>query len=82
MDSEHSDVKKKRKSSKQTTRCPPSKQGDEPDKSVPKGREEKTRQQYKDTVTPRQKLLDRIKQMQKDRAKGSYACEENANHEY
>lgn len=27
-------------------------------------------------------LRDRIKQMQKDRAKGSYVCEENANHEY
>tara|TARA_B100000214_G_C23908452_1_gene600055 strand:+ start:795 stop:1025 length:231 start_codon:yes stop_codon:yes gene_type:complete len=30
----------------------------------------------------RQQLRDTIKQMQKDRAKGSYVCEENANHEY
>jgi len=31
---------------------------------------------------PKERLRARIKQMQKDRAKGSDKCEENANHEY
>lgn len=31
---------------------------------------------------PKERLRARIKQMQKDRAKGSNKCEENANHEY
>jgi len=35
-----------------------------------------------DPTDPRQKLRDRIKSMQKDRQRGSQACEENANHEY
>lgn len=48
----------------------------------PKGREEKRKQNYHDNVDPRQRLRDKIKAMQKDRAKGSTACEENANHEY
>jgi len=50
--------------------------------SVPKGRQEKNAQILKDTVDPRQRLRDKIKAMQKDRARGSTACEENANHEY
>jgi len=35
-----------------------------------------------DPTDPRQKLRDRIKSLQKDRQRGSQACEENANHEY
>ncbi len=50
--------------------------------SEPKGREEKRKQNYQDNVDPRQRLRDKIKAMQKDRAKGSTTCEENANHEY
>lgn len=54
----------------------------EEEKSVPEGQKQKADEKYKDTVDPRQRLRDKIKQMQKDRARGSYACEENANHEY
>lgn len=47
--------------------------------SIPKKTENK---QNHNLLDPRQRLRDKIKAMQKDRAKGSYACEENANHEY
>ena len=48
----------------------------------PKGREEKHKQRYVENIDPRQRLRDKIKAMQKNRAKVSTFCEENANHEY
>ena len=66
---------------KKSSRAPEDEDASTP-KSVPKGQQEKAKTKYIDTTDPKQRLRDRIKQMQKDRAKGSYVCEENANHEY
>jgi stalled ribosome alternative rescue factor ArfA len=45
---------------------------------------EKTNQNINasDASDAKQRLRERIRSMQKDRGKGSYACEENANHSY
>ena len=52
-----------------------------PQETVP--REPQNKKEKKSSIDdPRQRLRDKIKSMQKDRAKGSYACEENANHEF
>ena len=46
-------------------------------------REPRNKQEKKNSTNDaRQRLRDKIKSMQKDRAKGSYACEENANYEF
>lgn len=45
-------------------------------------REPRSKKEKTSIDDPRQRLRDKIKSMQKDRAKGSYACEENANHEF
>lgn len=38
--------------------------------------------QNSDSFNPKQRLRAHISAMKKDRAKGSLACEENANHDY
>ena len=68
----------KRKPSKNSR----NKQTEETSGTVPKGIIEKQKTKYKENTELREQLRDRIRQMQKDRAKGSYVCEENANHEY
>ena len=35
-----------------------------------------------DTFDPKQRLRAHLNSMKKDRAKGSFSCEENANHDY
>jgi len=52
------------------------------EKSVPQGVHEKKQEVKYENKDLKQRLRDKIKQCQKDRAKGSYTCEENANHEY
>jgi|TARA_B100000900_G_C20425515_1_gene652740 hypothetical protein len=72
-----SETRRKRKPRK-NGRKPEEENTSESEATVPKGIIEK---QY-NQEDPKQRLREKIKQMQKDRAKGSYVCEENANHEY
>ena len=55
---------------------------DDQNNTIPKNIIKKEAEQKKQNMGLREQLRDRIRQMQKDRAKGSYVCEENANHEY
>jgi hypothetical protein len=64
-----------------TRRRKPSKKNRNQQDTVPQ--EPQNKKEKKTSIDdPRQRLRDKIKSMQKDRAKGSYACEENANHEF
>ena len=79
-------VKKRRKPRKNAPRHPDDSahatNGDKTESRVGDKPSQPSKCQQTDTMTAREKIRDRIRQMQKDRAKGSYVCEENANHEY
>lgn len=73
-----SDTQKRKKPNKKK-RAP---QETSQDPTIEKTPEATHQSQNNDPFDPRQRLRMVIASMKKDRAKGSFSCEENANHDY